>query len=128
MIEYTLLAAFISLVDTVFITNVGDRVNQWYQGYGATIATIPADPSGESGRVMSISGASQGRVSRIRSLAIRGDEAGQDVIEYGFLSSGIALVGVLLWQNVPSASAFSTYTGWDTGVQSLWAPDDPVTP
>ncbi|MGH9172894.1 MAG: Flp family type IVb pilin, partial [Vicinamibacterales bacterium] len=45
LIEYALLAAFISLTSTLFITNVGTRVNLWYQGYGATIATIPTGGS-----------------------------------------------------------------------------------
>lgn len=42
LVEYALLAAFISLVSTAFITEVGARVNQWYEGYGTTIATIPS--------------------------------------------------------------------------------------
>ncbi len=45
LIEYALLAAFISLTSTAFITSIGSRVNQWYQGYGATIATIPSGGS-----------------------------------------------------------------------------------
>ncbi|MGH9172893.1 MAG: Flp family type IVb pilin [Vicinamibacterales bacterium] len=48
------------------------------------------------------------------------DDAGQDVIEYGLLSSGIALVGVLLWQTI-GTGIFNAYTGWDTGVQGLSA-------
>lgn len=42
LIEYAMLAAFISLVATLFVTNVGIRVNQWYAGYSSTIATIPS--------------------------------------------------------------------------------------
>lgn len=45
LIEYALLAAFISLTSTAFITSIGGRVNQWYQGYGSTIATIPGGGS-----------------------------------------------------------------------------------
>ena len=41
LIEYALLAAFVSLVATAAITSIGTVVNGWYQGYGATIATIP---------------------------------------------------------------------------------------
>ena len=42
LIEYALLAAFISLVSTTFITAIGTRVNEWYEGYNTTIATIPS--------------------------------------------------------------------------------------
>ena len=48
------------------------------------------------------------------------DEAGQDVIEYGLLSAGIAIVGIVLWQNI-GVGIFNAYTGWDTGVQTLSA-------
>lgn len=41
LIEYSLLAAFISLVAIASITSIGGVVNGWYQGYGSTIATIP---------------------------------------------------------------------------------------
>ena len=41
LIEYALLAAFISIVAIAFITNIGVVVNSWYQGYGNTIDTIP---------------------------------------------------------------------------------------
>ena len=42
LIEYAMLAAFISLVATTFVLNIGVRVNQWYSGYSSTIATIPS--------------------------------------------------------------------------------------
>jgi Flp pilus assembly pilin Flp len=41
LIEYALLAAFISLIATAAITSIGGRVNSWYEGYAATIATVP---------------------------------------------------------------------------------------
>jgi Flp pilus assembly pilin Flp len=41
LIEYAMLAAFISLVATAFVRSVGIRVNDWYSGYNSTIATIP---------------------------------------------------------------------------------------
>jgi len=41
LIEYALLAAFISLVATAAISAIGVRVNDWYTGYGATIGTVP---------------------------------------------------------------------------------------
>ena len=42
LVEYALLAAFISLTSGVFISAIGTRVNEWYEGYGVTIATIPS--------------------------------------------------------------------------------------
>jgi pilus assembly protein Flp/PilA len=41
LIEYALLAGFISLVAISSITGIGNQVNSWYQGYANTIATIP---------------------------------------------------------------------------------------
>lgn len=62
-----------------------------------------------------------GSVARTATRVVRAfvrDEAGQDVIEYGLLSAGIAIVGIVLWQNV-GVGIFNAYTGWDTGVQAL---------
>jgi Flp pilus assembly pilin Flp len=42
LIEYALLAGFISLTSTAFISVVGEQVNTWYEGYGVTISTIPS--------------------------------------------------------------------------------------
>ena len=42
LVEYAMLAAFISLIATTFILNIGVRVNNWYSGYSSTIATIPS--------------------------------------------------------------------------------------
>jgi len=41
LIEYALLAAFVSLIATAAITSIGSQVNSWYVGYGAKIDTIP---------------------------------------------------------------------------------------
>lgn len=41
LIEYALLASFISLIAVSLITAIGGSVNSWYQGYSATISTIP---------------------------------------------------------------------------------------
>lgn len=41
LIEYAMLAAFISLVAIASITGIGSQVNSWYQGYANTVATIP---------------------------------------------------------------------------------------
>ena len=53
------------------------------------------------------------------------DETGQDVIEYGLLSSGIALVGILIWNNIGVGIA-TAYGNWDSNVQNLWVPNDPI--
>ena len=42
LIEYALLSAFISLIAIAAITTIGTAVNGWYQGYDATIKTIPS--------------------------------------------------------------------------------------
>jgi Flp pilus assembly pilin Flp len=46
LIEYALLASFISLVAVSLITSIGGTVNGWYVGYNATIQTIPGASSG----------------------------------------------------------------------------------
>lgn len=46
------------------------------------------------------------------------EECGQDIIEYALLSSLIATVGILIWQNIGIGIA-TAYGGWDTGVQNL---------
>jgi Flp pilus assembly pilin Flp len=45
LIEYAMLAAFISLVAIVSITGIGAQVNSWYEGYANTVATIPGGGS-----------------------------------------------------------------------------------
>jgi Flp pilus assembly pilin Flp len=42
LIEYALLAGFISLVAIAAITSIGGQVNAWYEGYDATVKTIPS--------------------------------------------------------------------------------------
>jgi Flp pilus assembly pilin Flp len=45
LIEYALLAGFISLICVALISNIGGTVNSWYEGYNTVISTIP-DGSG----------------------------------------------------------------------------------
>ena len=45
LIEYAMLAAFISLVAIASITSIGSVVNGWYEGYANTIAGIPGASS-----------------------------------------------------------------------------------
>jgi Flp pilus assembly pilin Flp len=42
LIEYALLAGFISLVAITAITSIGTQINAWYVGYDATVKTIPS--------------------------------------------------------------------------------------
>ena len=41
LVEYALLAGFISLIATASIIGIGTQVNSWYEGYANTVATIP---------------------------------------------------------------------------------------
>jgi pilus assembly protein Flp/PilA len=45
LIEYALLAAFISIVAIAAITSIGGSVNMWYTGFDAQIKTIPGGGS-----------------------------------------------------------------------------------
>ena len=45
LVEYALLAGFISLIAIAAITSIGTTVNSWYVGYDATIKTIPSGGS-----------------------------------------------------------------------------------
>jgi Flp pilus assembly pilin Flp len=42
LIEYAMLAGFISLIAIAAITSIGTVVDSWYQGYDGTIKTIPS--------------------------------------------------------------------------------------
>jgi len=42
LIEYALLAGFISLVAVTAITSIGSQVNGWYSSYNTVIQTIPS--------------------------------------------------------------------------------------
>ena len=48
LIEYAMLAAFISLVAIASITGIGTQVNSWYEGDANTVATIPGSGMGGS--------------------------------------------------------------------------------
>ena len=45
LIEYAMLAAFISLIAVASITSIGGFINGWYEGYANTVATIPGASS-----------------------------------------------------------------------------------
>jgi len=46
LIEYALLAGFISIIAISAITGIGKQVNSWYEGYDVTIKTIPGAGGG----------------------------------------------------------------------------------
>jgi Flp pilus assembly pilin Flp len=46
LIEYALLAAFISIIAVSAITSIGAQVNSWYEGYNTTVHTIPGANGG----------------------------------------------------------------------------------
>ena len=41
LVEYAMLAAFVSLLATASITSIGSMVTAWYVDYGGQIANIP---------------------------------------------------------------------------------------
>ena len=45
LIEYALLAAFISIIAVSAITSIGAQVNTWYSSYDTVIQTIPSGGS-----------------------------------------------------------------------------------
>lgn len=53
-----------------------------------------------------------------------GDEDGQDLVEYAFLTVFVALVGALAF-NLIETTIQTVYTGWDLGEQNRWQPPDP---
>jgi Flp pilus assembly pilin Flp len=55
------------------------------------------------------------------------DDSGQDLIEYGLLAAVIGTVGILAWDAV-RVELGSKYQNWDSGVQDLWEPEDPISP
>ena len=52
------------------------------------------------------------------------DERGQDLIEYALLASIIGVTSVLAFPLVGRMG--TAFSGWGTGVQSLWIPDPPT--
>jgi Flp pilus assembly pilin Flp len=53
------------------------------------------------------------------------DERGQDLIEYALLTALIGFAGLLVFDLIRIGIGTS-YTSWETGSNSLWAPSDPV--
>ncbi|MCX6544245.1 MAG: Flp family type IVb pilin [Acidobacteria bacterium] len=53
------------------------------------------------------------------------EEDGQDLVEYGLLALFVAVAGVAAWNAIVTGLGTS-YLGYDSGVQGLWIPNDPV--
>lgn len=59
--------------------------------------------------------------------AVRRDEDGQDILEYGLLSAFFGIVCIVVWLLIQGnlASAYTAYTSDGGRVQSIWQSPDP---
>jgi Flp pilus assembly pilin Flp len=64
-------------------------------------------------------------MNRLLLLSLVRDETGQDLIEYALLTTLIGLVGVI-GINLFKTAINTTYTSWNSGVNSLWQTPDPM--
>ena len=46
-------------------------------------------------------------------------------MEYALIAAFIGVVGILLWENIPTGIG-GAYANWDSGGQNLWEPLDPL--
>lgn len=53
------------------------------------------------------------------------DDGGQDLVEYALLTAAIGLAAVVVFDQIRTAIG-NTYGTWETGVNNLWVPPDPV--
>ena len=53
------------------------------------------------------------------------EDHGQDLVEYALLAATIGIAGAVAWPAIVDSMG-TAYLGWDTGVQDLWEPVDPV--
>ena len=53
------------------------------------------------------------------------EDSGQDMIEYALPCGLISMTGTFAWQNI-GATINMAYGDWNTGVQELWLPEDPI--
>lgn len=58
------------------------------------------------------------------------EESAQEIVEYAYAAMLLGLVGLLVWAAIVGllGDRYEEYSDPDTGVQSLWEPDDPVAP
>jgi len=52
------------------------------------------------------------------------EDDAQDLMEYVLLCCFIALIGIVVWQNIVTALGLN-YTTFNTGTQSIWETPDP---
>lgn len=52
------------------------------------------------------------------------EEAGQDLVEYALLAAFIGLAGAAVWVGI-RAGLGNAYSGFDSGIQDLWEPENP---
>ena len=103
LIEYALLAGFISLVAVVAITNVGSGVNKVYDNINTQVGSIPGAAvvtlalRGDGWRAPSPAvetfKAKKGQMKRLLGRALRDDSA-QDLIEYALLAAFVSIIAV----------------------------------
>ena len=53
------------------------------------------------------------------------NDEGQDLIEYAVLTAFIGIAGMAAF-NLIATTMNTTYGSWDTGINSLWEPADPL--
>lgn len=53
------------------------------------------------------------------------DDAAQDLIEYALLTTAVGLAAIAVFDQIRTAIGF-VYGTWETGVNNLWAPNDPA--
>ena len=52
------------------------------------------------------------------------EEDAQELMEYLYLCAFVALIGVLVWNNIVTFLG-NDYTGFNTGTQGIWTEPDP---
>jgi Flp pilus assembly pilin Flp len=52
------------------------------------------------------------------------EDDGQDLMEYVFLAAFVAIIGIVVWNNIVTAVGLR-YAEYNSQTQSLWLPPDP---
>ena len=56
--------------------------------------------------------------------AVRRDEDGQDILEYGLLSAFFGIVCIVVWISIQGRLR-ANYLGYDSGVNNIWESPPP---
>lgn len=56
--------------------------------------------------------------------ALLGDDRGQDLLEYAFLTAAIGLAAIVVFDQIRQAIGTTSGT-WESDVNNLWQPPDP---